>query len=74
MSDNSILIGIIIVGFIILCIIQIHFTHKTEIDRLWKEKTQMMEVLVNNGLARYIIDPVDGKTASITYLIKDNQK
>lgn len=72
MSDNSILIGIIIVGFIIVYIVQIHFTHKTEIDTLWKEKTQMMEVLVNNGLARYIIDPVDGKTASITYLIKDN--
>lgn len=74
MSDN-ILIGIIFVVLIILhIIIQIHFTHKTEIDTLWKEKTQMMEVLVNNGLARYIIDPVDGKTASITYLIKDNQK
>lgn len=73
MSDN-ILIGIIIIGFIIVYIVQIHFMHKTEIDTLWKEKTQMMEVLVNNGLARYIIDPVDGKTASITYLLKDNQK
>lgn len=74
MSDSSVFIGITIVVLIILSIIQIHFTHKTEIDTLWKEKTQMMEVLVNNGLARYIIDPVDGKTASITYLIKDNQK
>ena len=72
MSDSSIFIGIVIVVFTILSLIQIHFTHKTEIDTLWKEKTQMMEVLVNNGLARYIIDPVDGKTASITYLIKDN--
>ena len=72
MSDNSIIIGTIIVGVIIVYIVQIHVTHKTEIDTLWKEKIQMMEVLVNNGLARYIIDPVDGKTASITYLIKDN--
>lgn len=74
MNDTSIFIGFIIVCFIIAYIVEIHFTYKTEIDTLWKEKTQMMEVLVNNGLARYIIDPVDGKTASITYLIKDNQK